>query len=103
MNRYDGLAKNVLSLTLGVQAGDDVIVETWDHGLPVADAFIYQLRELSANPMLLFEHEAAFWRSAEDLSEDKLGKVGEHEWAAIEKAKGYVFIPGFLEDLEKPT
>ena len=94
MSSYDGLVKNVLSTTLGIQSGDDVIVETWDHGLPIADAFIYHLRELGARPMLLFEHEEAFWKRAESLSGDVLGKVGEHEWAAMEKAKGYVFIPG---------
>jgi leucyl aminopeptidase (aminopeptidase T) len=42
----------------------------------------------------LFEHERTFWQSIESLPEDKLGKVGEHEWAAIEKAKGYIFITG---------
>jgi leucyl aminopeptidase (aminopeptidase T) len=44
--------------------------------------------------MLLFEHERTFWQCVESLPEDKLGKVGEHEWAAMEKAKGYIFIPG---------
>ena len=94
MSNYDSLAKNVLSTTLGIQAGDDLIVETWDHGLPIANAFVYGARELNAHPMLLFEHEETFWKSNDSLSEDKLGKVGEHEWAAIEKSKGYVFIPG---------
>jgi aminopeptidase len=94
MLSYDGLARVVLSSTLGIQQGDNVIVEAWDHGLPIADAFIYQLRELGAHPMLLFEHEDVFWKSAESLPQEKLGKMGEHEWAAIEKAKGYVFIPG---------
>ncbi|HKM50476.1 MAG TPA: aminopeptidase, partial [Candidatus Bathyarchaeia archaeon] len=90
----DGLVKNVLSTTLNIQSGDDVMVETWDHGLPIADAFIYQLRKMDARPMLLFEHEEAFWKRTTSLSESVLGKVGEHEWAAMEKAKGYVFIPG---------
>jgi leucyl aminopeptidase (aminopeptidase T) len=94
MLNYDGLVRNVLTSTLALQPGDDVIVETWDHGLPIADAFIYRLRELGARPMLLFEHEENFWKSAETLPEEKLGKVGEHEWAAIEKAKGYIFITG---------
>jgi len=94
MASYDVLAMNVLSSTLGVQAGDDVIVEAWDHGLPIAGAFVYRIRELGGHPMLLFEHEETFWKSTETLVEDKLGKVGEHEWAALEKAKGYVFIPG---------
>ena len=94
MSNYDALVKNVLSSTLNVQPGDDVIVETWDHGLPIAGAFIYCLRELGAHPMLLFENEQAFWKSAESLPEEKLGKVGEHEWAALEKSKGYIFVPG---------
>jgi leucyl aminopeptidase (aminopeptidase T) len=94
MSNYDALVRNVLSSTLNVQSGDDVIVESWDHGLPVAGAFIYGLRELGAHPMLLFEHEETFWKSAESLPVEKLGKVGEHEWAAMEKAKAYVFIPG---------
>jgi len=94
MPSYDSLVKNVLSSTLSVQPGDDVIVETWDHGLPIADAFVYHLRKLGARPMLLFEHEEAFWKRVESLSDDVLGKVGEHEWAAMEKTKGYVFIPG---------
>jgi aminopeptidase len=94
MATYYNLARSVLYSTLAVQPGDDVVVETWDHGLPIADAFVYRLRELGARPMLLFEHERVFWRSVVSLPEDKLGKVGEHEWAAIEKAKAYVFIPG---------
>ena len=94
MSNYDALVKNVLSSTLNVQMGDDVIVETWDHGLPIAAAFVYQLRQLGAHPMQLFENEQIFWKSAETLPEEKLGKVGEHEWAAIEKSKEYIFIPG---------
>ncbi len=94
---YDPLVRNVLSKTLAIQSGDDVIVETWDHGLPIAANFIYRLRELGARPMLWFEHEKTFWQSIDSLPEDKLGKVGDHEWAAIEKAKGYIFITGPAE------
>ena len=94
MFNFDPLVANVLSSTLSVQSGDDVIVETWNHGLPVAGAFIYRIRELGARPMLLFEDEATFWKCTEFLPEEKLGKVGGHEWAAVEKAKAYVFIPG---------
>ncbi|HYB84084.1 MAG TPA: aminopeptidase [archaeon] len=94
MSRYDALVKNVLSSTLNVQPGDDVIVETWNHGLPIAGPFLYHLRELGARAVLLFEDEETFWKSVELLPDEKLGKVGEHEWAALEKSKGYIFIPG---------
>jgi len=94
MSNYEALVKNVLSATLSVQSNDDVIVETWNHGLDIAKSFVYRLRELGAHPMLLFEDEGTFWRSAESLPDEKLGKVGEHEWVALEKCKEYVFIPG---------
>jgi len=76
MPNYDALVKNVLSSTLNVQSGDDVVVETWDHGLPIAGAFVYYLHELGAQPMLLFGKEEIFWKSAESLPAGKLGKVG---------------------------
>lgn len=94
MSNYDALVKNVLSSTLNIQSGDDVIVETWNHGVPIAGAFVFQLRALGAHPMLLLEDEGTFWRSVELLPEEKLGKVGEHEWTAMEKSKKYVFVPG---------
>jgi leucyl aminopeptidase (aminopeptidase T) len=94
MPNYDKLVRNVLSLTLNVQPDDGVIVETWDHGLPLATEFVYRLRELGARSMLLLESEKTYGRSLAHLPEDKLGKVGEPEWAAMEKAKAYIFIPG---------
>jgi len=94
MQNYDTLAKNVLWTALGIQQGDNVIVETWDNGLPIAGAFVYGSHQLGARPMLLFEHEKTFWRSTMSLPEERLGKVGDHEWAAMEKANGYIFIPG---------
>ena len=91
---YDVVAKNVITSTLGVKPGDNVIVETWDHGLPLARAFVFNLRELGARPLLFFEDEDTFWRCCDNLGSEKLGKVGEHEWAALEKTSSYIFIPG---------
>ena len=62
--------------------------------MPIAGQFLFRLREMGARPMLIFEHEKTYWKSVESLPEANLGKVGEHEWAAMEKAKAYVFIPG---------
>lgn len=92
--KYQTIVKNVVKSTLGVQAGENVIVETWDHGLSLATEFVYQLRAVGARPMLVFEHEPTFWRSVKELPEENLGRVGEHEWAAMEKARSYIFIPG---------
>ena len=94
MSEYEALAKNVLKKTLRVKPGENVIVETWNHGIPIAREFVYQTRALGARPLLMFEDEEAFWRSASSIPKGKLGKVGSHEWAAMKEADAYVFISG---------
>ncbi len=64
MSEYEALAKNVLRKTLRVKAGENVIVETWNHGIPIAREFVFQIRALGARPLMTFEDEDAFWRSA---------------------------------------
>ena len=94
MSEYEALAKTVLRKALRVKAGENVIVETWNHGLPIATEFVYQIRALGARSLLTFEDEEAFWRSASTLPRAKQGKVGDHEWAAMKGADAYVFVTG---------
>ncbi|HWM50573.1 MAG TPA: hypothetical protein VNO76_04405, partial [Thermoplasmata archaeon] len=94
MSEYEALAKNVIRRTLHIQPKENVIVETWNHGLPIASEIVYQVRAAGARPMLLFEDEDTYWKSIKTLPESKLGQVGSHEWKAMTEADGYVFIPG---------
>jgi aminopeptidase len=94
MFEYEALAKNVVRRTLRIQPKENVIVESWNHGLPIAKEIVYQVRAAGARPMFLFEDEETYWRSIKTLPESKLGQVGSHEWKAISEADGYVFIPG---------
>jgi len=94
MSEYETLAKNVLRKTVALKPKENVIVETWNHGLPIAAEFVYQARALGARPMLWLEDEETFWRAATTLPESKVGTLGGHEWKAIEEADAYVFVPG---------
>src|SRR3989475_6615536 len=94
MSEYESLAKNVIKKTLKVKPKENVIVECWNHGLPVAAEFVYQLRAAGAHPMLLFEDEPTAWRTVSTLPKSKLGRVGSHEWKAVDEADAYIFIPG---------
>ena len=94
MSEYEALAKSVLKNTLHLKAGENVIVEAWNHGLSVAAEFVYQIRAMGARSLLLLEDEGTFWRSAARLPKAKQGKVGTHEWAALKEADAYVFISG---------
>ena len=94
VSEYEALAKNVVRRTLRVQPKENVIVESWNHGLPIAKEIVYQVRAVGARPMFLFEDEETYWRSVNTLPESKLGQVGSHEWKAMAEADAYVFIPG---------
>lgn len=94
MSEYEAFAKNVIHRSLGIQPKEDVIVETWNHGLDAAREFVYQLRAMGARPMLLLEDEATHWRSVDTLPRTRLGQVSKSEWAALAGADAYVFLPG---------
>jgi leucyl aminopeptidase (aminopeptidase T) len=94
MSEYEILAKNVIRKSLQIKPKENVIVECWNHGLPAAKEFVYQLRAAGAKPMFLFEDEETYWRSVESLPPPKLGQVSKSEWSALAAADAYIFIPG---------
>jgi len=93
-SEYDDLVKNVIRKSLAIHPGENVIVETWNHGLDAAREFVYHLRAAGAKTLLLFEDEEAHWRSVETLPPSKLGRVSRSEWAALDAADAYIFLPG---------
>ena len=94
MSEYEALAKNVIRKSLQIQPKENVIVESWNHGLDAAKEIVYQLRAVGARPMLLLEDEETHWRSVENLPPAKLGQVSKSEWAALDAADAYIFLPG---------
>jgi leucyl aminopeptidase (aminopeptidase T) len=87
-------ARNVLVNTLRVRRGENVVIETWSESLPWAKPFVNEARRIGANPMLLYEDEGSFWDALRAGHGMQTGKVGDHEWAAMEKSSAYVFFHG---------
>ncbi len=87
------VAKMIVRKSLAIKPGENVIVESWDHQLQLAGDIVYWCREAGAKPLLLVEREEDVAHSLK-LPASKLGKVGSHEWAALEEADAYAFIPG---------
>src|SRR3990172_4410295 len=94
MSEYEGFVRAVLRRSLRIRPKENVIVESWNHGLDIAREFVYQLRAIGARPMNLVEDEEGYWRAVETLPASKLGHVSKAEWSAISNADAYVFIPG---------
>jgi leucyl aminopeptidase (aminopeptidase T) len=88
------VARNVLAKTLRVRRGENVIIESWTETLPWAKPFVVEARRMGANPMLLYEDEETFWASLNAGNSRATGRVGSHEWAALDKTSAYVFFFG---------
>lgn len=89
------LAAHYLGAALNVRKGENVLIESWNHTLPIAAACVVEARRRGARPMLLLEDEAAFWRSLDTVEAPaRWSRAGEHEWAANARTDAYVFFPG---------
>ncbi len=88
------VARNVLTKTLRIHRGENVVIETWSETLPWAKPFVVEARRLGANPLLLYEDEESFWEALRTGKSRTTGRVGSHEWAALGKTSAYVFFFG---------
>jgi leucyl aminopeptidase (aminopeptidase T) len=88
------LAQNVLSNTLRIRRGENVVIETWSETLPWAKPFVAEARRMGANPLLMYEDEETFWEAVESGNARDTGRVGDHEWATLAKTSAYVFFYG---------
>jgi leucyl aminopeptidase (aminopeptidase T) len=88
------LARSALSKNLRLRRGENLIVESWTETVGWANAFVLEARRLHARPMLLFQDEATFWKTVEEVPAAEIGRVGSHEWAALKATDAYVFLYG---------
>src|SRR6266850_2588205 len=87
------VAQIALKERVHLKKGENVIVETYPHGMDLASEFVYQARALGAHPLLIVEDEPSLFRAVETLKPGAM-KAGTHEWAALSRAQAYVFVNG---------
>ncbi|HEV2520040.1 MAG TPA: hypothetical protein VGX00_05395 [Thermoplasmata archaeon] len=88
------LAHAVLAKNLGVRRGENVLIETWTHGLPYAQAFISEARRLGARPTVLYEDETAWWEAVASKRLASFATLSASERAALEASDVYIHIWG---------
>ena len=97
---WSRLAATVLARSLGLRRGQSVIIETWSHATPAAEAFAVEARRLGVRPLVLYEGERGFFESHEKARPQDAAAIGAAEFAALAAADGYVYLPG-PEDLDR--
>ncbi|MCI4320374.1 MAG: hypothetical protein L3J87_02855 [Thermoplasmata archaeon] len=88
------ICRTILSQTLHLRRGENLVVESWSHMLPWANLLVLEARKLGIRTTLLYEDEATYWRSVEESKAADLGRMPDPELGAIAKADGYVFFWG---------
>jgi leucyl aminopeptidase (aminopeptidase T) len=88
------ICRTVLTQTLRLRRGENVVVEAWTHMLPWANAMVLEARRLGIRSTLIYEDEATYWRSVEECQPADVGRMPDPELGAIAKADGYVFFWG---------
>lgn len=87
-------ARNLVTKYLRLKPGENVIVETWPHSLPMASAMVDEARRVGARALVHLEDEESYFSALERKQSKLLGLASEPEWAALQKADAYVMFWG---------
>ena len=90
-------ARNLLRNALRLVRGENLLIETWSATLPWAVSMSQEARTLGAQPLLTVHDEEAYWRSVDTAPTSQVGRVGEHEWAALKASDAYVYFFGPMD------
>lgn len=67
-----------------------MIIESWDHTLPMATAMVDEVRRAGGRALLVHEAEDAWWRAIDRKQGKLLGTSSAPEWTALGAADVYV-------------
>jgi len=96
-------ARNVVTKYLRVRPGENAIIESWNHTLPMASAMVDEVRRVGGSTLLVHESEDAWWRAVDRKQSKLLGRSSAPEWAALRAADVYVNFwgPADTDRIEK--
>ncbi|MCI4325255.1 MAG: hypothetical protein L3K00_05170 [Thermoplasmata archaeon] len=83
-------ARNVVTKYLKVRPGENAIIESWDHTMPLASAMVDEVRRVGGKVLLVRNDEDAWWRAMDRKQSRLLGTSSAPEWAALRAADVYV-------------
>jgi leucyl aminopeptidase (aminopeptidase T) len=83
-------ARQIVTKYLKVRPGENAIIESWNHTMPMAAAMVDEVRRVGGSVLFVHEDEDAWWRAIDRGQTKLLGKSSAPEWAALKAADVYV-------------
>jgi leucyl aminopeptidase (aminopeptidase T) len=95
-------ARNIVTRYLKVRAGENAIIESWDHTMPLASAMVDEVRRAGGKVLVVRNDEDSWWRTIDRKQSKLLGASSAPEWAALKAADVYVNFwgPGDTDRIE---
>jgi leucyl aminopeptidase (aminopeptidase T) len=84
------VARNLVTKYLKVRAGENAIIESWNHTMPLASAMADEVRRVGGKVFFVYDDEDSWWRTLGRKQSKLLGQSSAPEWAALKAADVYV-------------
>src|SRR5216683_4988899 len=88
------LAETVVNTTLGVKPDETVVINTWQHTLPLASQLAYQVRKAGGLPVLTLETDDFWWKTLTEVPTENLRKPLRHTLALFDETDAAINIFG---------
>jgi leucyl aminopeptidase (aminopeptidase T) len=96
-------ARSIVTQYLKIRAGENAIIESWDHTMPLASAMVDEVRRVGGRTLHIHDDEDAWWRAIDRKQGKLLARAIEPEWAALKAADVFVHFwgPGDTDRIER--
>jgi len=88
------LADTVVNTSLRVKPEETVVINTWQHTLPLASQLAYQVRKAGALPLVTLDMDEYWWKSLTELPVENLRRPLRHNLALLEETDASINLAG---------
>ncbi len=88
------LADRVVNTSLRIQPDDTVLINTWQHTIPLANDIAYECKKAGAQPITLLDTDELTWKILTKIPIEYLRKRDRHVLRMLDETKACVFING---------
>lgn len=88
------LADIVVNSSLRIQPEETVVINTWQHTLPLASQLAYHVRKAGALPLTTLDMDEFWWKSLTELPVENLRKPLRHNLALLDETDASINLSG---------
>ncbi len=88
------LADKVVNTSLRIRPDETVVINTWQHTIPLANEIAYECRKAGAQPITLLDTDELSWKTLTKIPIEYLKKRDRHALRMLDETSAAIFING---------